>query len=78
MHVEKMRELYRAQPFRPFGIRLPGERMIAVQHPEYLAISPNGRTAVAYQPDGSLNIVDVMLVTDLEVKPGAATQANDE
>ena len=29
--------------------------------------SPTGRTAAIYQPDGSCNIVDLLLVTDLEI-----------
>ena len=29
--------------------------------------SPSGRTMIVYQPDDSFNIVDLLLVTDLEV-----------
>ena len=35
--------------------------------------SPSGRTVVVYQPDDSLNIVDMLLVTDLEIKPNGGT-----
>lgn len=30
---------------------------------------PDGRTIVVAQPDGTLNIIDLLLVTDLEMKP---------
>jgi hypothetical protein len=43
-------------------------REIEVEHPEFMARAPSGRTVVIYQPDDSFNIVDLLLVTDLEVK----------
>ena len=33
--------------------------------------SPSGRTVSVYQPDDTLNVVDLLLVIDLEVKPVA-------
>jgi len=66
-----------AQPFKPFNIRLADGRSIPVSHPEYTLISPNGKTAIIYQPNNECNIVDVRLVIDLEVKPGATTQTNN-
>jgi hypothetical protein len=33
--------------------------------------SPGGRPMSVYQPDGSLNVIDLLLVTDLEFKPVA-------
>jgi hypothetical protein len=31
--------------------------------------APSGRTVIVYQPDDSMNIIDMLLVTDLEFKP---------
>ena len=42
-------------------------RSLSVPHREFMAISPAGRTVVVYQPDGSFEIVDLLLVTDFEV-----------
>jgi hypothetical protein len=42
---------------------------LAVEHPERLAYAPKHRTAVVYRPDGSFEIVDLLLVTGLEVPP---------
>jgi hypothetical protein len=42
---------------------------IPVQSREFVSISPNGMTAVLWQPDGSMNMVDVLLITKLEVAP---------
>ena len=38
-------------------------------------IGPQGRTFAVYQPDESLNIIDLYLVTDLEVRPEGAAPA---
>jgi hypothetical protein len=32
-----------------------------------MASAPSGRTVTVYQPDDTLNVVDLLLVTDLEV-----------
>jgi len=33
--------------------------------------APSGRTLSVYQPDDTVNVIDLLLVTDLEVKPAA-------
>lgn len=71
MSIKEFRDTYDAQPFVPFSLRLADGRAIMVHHREFAAISPTGRTVVVYQPDGSYNLIDLLLVTDLEVKiPG--------
>ena len=69
MTTDRLRDVCQAQPFRPFTIHLADGRHIPVRHREFLMPSPSGRTVVVYQPDDSLNIVDMLLVTDLEIKP---------
>ena len=69
MTIEKVRDFYNSRPFVPFTMHLADGREIFVGHPEYLAAAPSGRTVTVYQPDDSLNVVDLLLVTDLEVKP---------
>jgi hypothetical protein len=70
MTIEKVRDFYNAQPFRPFVIHLADGRAVAVQHPAFIAAAPSGRTLTVYQPDDTLNIVDLLLVTDLGIKAG--------
>jgi hypothetical protein len=38
-----------------------------VHHRDFMATAPSGRTLIVYQPDDSHNIIDLLLVTDLEV-----------
>jgi hypothetical protein len=33
-----------------------------------MASAPSGRTVIIYQSDDSFNVVDLLLVTDLEIK----------
>ncbi|HEY5314464.1 MAG TPA: hypothetical protein VIK18_18165 [Pirellulales bacterium] len=69
MTIEKVRESYSAQPFRPFVMHLADGREITAHHPEHLVAAPSGRTVTVYQPDDTSNVVDLLLVTDLEIRP---------
>jgi len=72
MQIRELQSVYRAQPFVPFVIRLADGRQVRVEHPELIALSPTGRSAVVYGKDGAFEIIDVMLVTGLQVTNGAA------
>jgi hypothetical protein len=41
-----------------------------VKHREFMALSPSGRTITVYQADDTSHIIDLLLVTDLEVRNG--------
>lgn len=71
MTIEQLRNAYSAQPFRPFIIHLADGREIPVRHREFMMAVPSGRTVVVCQPDDTLNIIDLPLVTDLEIAPSA-------
>jgi hypothetical protein len=71
MTIEQLRNLYNAQPFQPFVMHLADGRQIPVQYREFIATAPSGRTVVVYQPDETMTIVELLLVTDLEVKPAS-------
>jgi len=75
MTIEQVKQLYSAAPFRPFIIHLADGRRIHVKHREFMATSPSGRTIVVYQTDDSFNIIDLLLVTSLEVKNGKASKS---
>lgn len=67
MTTEALHQLHAARPFRPFTVRLGGGQALPVGHPEMLAYAPKSRTAVVYRKDGSFEIVDLLLVTGLDV-----------
>jgi len=70
MTIEPVKQLYEATPFRPFTLHLADGRGILVRHREFMAAAPSGRTIIVYQPDDSFNIIDLLLVTDIEVGNG--------
>jgi hypothetical protein len=72
MTIERIRDAYDKKPFQPFVIHLADGRSIPVLHREFMMAAPSGRTIVVQQPDDTLNIIDLLLVTDLELKPAAA------
>lgn len=63
--------LYHRTSFVPFDLYLAGGRKLHVVGREHLIIPDSGRTVRVYQVDLRLNIVDLMLVTDLELKPSS-------
>ncbi len=70
MRVKQLVQLHKAEPFQPFRIHLADGRHLDVKHPEFLAHTPKGRTAILMRLDGTFEIVDLMLVTSLEVLDG--------
>jgi hypothetical protein len=67
MTIERLKELYNAQPFTPFVIHLADGREVPVHHRDFIMAVPSGRTIFVAQPDDSVNIIDLLLVTDLEL-----------
>lgn len=71
MTIEQVRELQEAQPFQPFVIHLADGKEIPVPSREFMMTSPKGRTIGVFRADGTANIIDLLLVTNLELKPPA-------
>lgn len=76
MRVEQLRKLLTTQPFRPFTIHLPEGRSVPVVHHDFALLSPNGRTLIAYGADDAADIIDVMLITSIQLGPPPASQAS--
>lgn len=69
MTVEQLKNVHGAKPFRPFTVHMGDGRSFRVDHPEFLSRSQSGRTIVIHQPDESFSVLDMLLVTELEVHP---------
>jgi hypothetical protein len=72
MTIEQLRRMHQARPFRPFEINLADGRSLPVEHPEMLAIPPPGRTIGVGLADGTIEIVDLLLVTSLKPRANGA------
>jgi hypothetical protein len=72
---ENLPEVIHAAPFRPFALCLADGSRVDVPHPDFIAHTPGGRTAVVVGVDESLQIIDVMLVTKIDIGPPATAGA---
>jgi hypothetical protein len=73
MTIQQLDNVHRAMPFRPFTIHMGDGRAFAVPHPEFLSRSPSGRTVIVYGNDDNFSVLDLLLVTELEVHPPGKT-----
>jgi hypothetical protein len=70
MTIEQLRNTLHAQPFRPFRVHLADGRSFDVEHPEFLASTRGGRTIIIFTGGEGFEIIDLLLVTSLEVVNG--------
>ncbi|MFH1110038.1 MAG: hypothetical protein V1790_12720 [Planctomycetota bacterium] len=70
MTVEQLRNVHQAKPFHPYTLKVADGSRIAVRHPEFLSVSPVGRTVIVWQPDGSFEVLDLLLVASILVQDG--------
>ena len=75
MTSERLRQFVRARPFRPFRVVMTNGQVYDVNHPEFLAVSPRDDTAVVYQDNGDLSVLDVLLMTEVQVFAPEAAHA---
>lgn len=66
MTIEQLRRMHQTRPFQPFRVHMADGRFLDVDHPEFLAHTPIGRTIMIARPDESFEVIDLLLVTSLE------------
>ena len=69
MKIEELRTLHQARPFRPFAIHTADGRTFPIPHNEFLAYDEEGVTVIALRNNHTFSILDLNLVTELEVLP---------
>jgi hypothetical protein len=67
MTSEQLKATLRRQPFQPFTIRMVDGRSFHVPHPEWVIVSPSGRTAIVFEQDDSHSVLDLMLMNELQI-----------
>ena len=72
MTIDQLRGVLDAKPFRPFAIHLADGRSLSVPHRDFVSHAPNGRTLIVYDSGDGFSIVDLLLVTELEIVGTAA------
>lgn len=74
MTIAELTKMHQARPFQPFDIYLANGRTLPIEHPEFLASSPVGRTISVGLPDGTHEIVDLLLVISLKPRANGASR----
>lgn len=72
MTIEQLQAVHQATPFVPFTIHLADGRALHVPHHDFLLHSPRGRTLFVFSDGEAFSIIDLLLVTALEVGNGQA------
>jgi hypothetical protein len=70
MTIEQFQETLHQVPFRPFLIRMADGRSFDVRHRDFVARSPSGRSIIVYHGDDHYSILDLLLMSELEVQSG--------
>jgi hypothetical protein len=73
--VQQLRGAHHATPFRPFTIHMADGRTFDVPHPDFLSMSPSGRTVIIYHGDEHFSILDLLLMTEIEMKSTSSSPA---
>lgn len=68
MTTEQFRSALHQQPFRPFTIHMADGRAFDVAHRDFVALSQSGRTCIVFLPDESYSVLDLLLMSELEVQ----------
>jgi hypothetical protein len=74
MTVEQLNNVHHARPFRRFTIHMGDGRAFVVKHPDFISRSPSGRTVIVHGDDDSFSILDLLLVTELQVHASDAPE----
>ena len=67
MTTEQFRATLHQQPFRPFTIRMADGRAFEIAHRDFVAQSASGRTVIVVQSDESYSVLDLLLMSELQV-----------
>jgi hypothetical protein len=72
MTTEKIKELYQARPFKAFTLYLADGSIVPVKSPEFMWMTPGGRTMFVSQGGEATDIIDILMVTKVSVANGAS------
>lgn len=71
MTIEKLRDVARARPFRPFSICLADGRSLRVRSPENIFITPEAqRTFIVAESGEEYKIIDLLHVSSIDFTNG--------
>ncbi len=75
MTIQQLRAAHKATPFQPFTVHMADGRAFHVPHPDFLFMSPTGRTVIICQEDDEFSILDLLLMTEIQKLPAESSKA---
>ncbi len=66
MTATELKNFWHRSPFEPFDIVVPDPSKLHVPHPDFLTVSPTGRTAHVWMKNGDYAVLDIFLITALK------------
>ena len=74
MLPDRIRELIHTVPFQPFVVELGSGKCVPVKHPDYVLLSPGGRTLIVHNDEQRMEMIDAFLITSVSVEKADATK----
>ena len=74
MLPDRIRELIHTVPFQPFVVELGSGNCVPVKHPDYVLLSPGGRTLIVHNDEQRMEMIDAFLVASVSVEKADATK----
>jgi hypothetical protein len=65
---DRLGEMLKQEPFQPFDIKTADGDTIHVVHPDFAIRSPGGQTAVVFDRDDHMRIINLQMAVTLEPK----------
>jgi hypothetical protein len=72
MTADAIKDALHTVPFVPFALEVVGGKKYVVQHPDFVAVSPAGRTLMLYTEGEHSVVLDIALISQLERRVSAA------
>jgi len=72
MTSDQLRRHLEAVPFQAFRVHMPNGRYADVPHPDFMHVFPGGRFASVVHPDDTMEVIDVFLITSIQIRPSKA------
>jgi hypothetical protein len=72
MTADAIKDALHTIPFVPFALEVVGGKRFVVQHSDFVAVSPGGRTLTLYTEGEHSVVLDIGLISQLERRASAA------
>ena len=76
--MNQVRKAMHAQPFQPFTLHLADGRTFVVKHPDFIAVSPNGRETVFVGDDEGIHDIEMLMIVEVETPKARSQGAQPE